>query len=94
VRRRAVTSVTRNLMCPDKATAERVVNEVFESCFKDTRPFDEVHDLIYSLGPQSIFVFTDILIYESQLMLSFIVISQRSVILIELILSKKTVDSR
>jgi inner membrane protease ATP23 len=29
-------------MCPDKATAERVVNEVFESCFKDTRPFDEV----------------------------------------------------
>ncbi|KAF8208727.1 peptidase M76 family-domain-containing protein [Mycena galopus ATCC 62051] len=43
VRRRAVTSVSRNLMCPDKATAERVVNEVFESCFKDTRPFDEIY---------------------------------------------------
>ncbi|KAJ6620830.1 peptidase M76 family-domain-containing protein [Mycena sp. CBHHK59/15] len=43
VRRRAVTSVTRNLLCPNKTTAERVVNEVFESCFKDTRPFDEIY---------------------------------------------------
>ncbi|KAJ6557282.1 peptidase M76 family-domain-containing protein [Mycena vulgaris] len=43
VRRRSITSVSRNLMCPDKATAERVVNEVFESCFKDTRPFDEIY---------------------------------------------------
>ncbi|KAJ7134410.1 peptidase M76 family-domain-containing protein [Mycena epipterygia] len=43
VRRRAVTSITRNVLCPDKATAERVVNEVFESCFKDTRPFDEIY---------------------------------------------------
>ncbi|KAI9057013.1 hypothetical protein FKP32DRAFT_1553425, partial [Trametes sanguinea] len=42
VRRRAVLSVIANPACPDKATAERVVNEVWESCFNDTRPFDEV----------------------------------------------------
>jgi len=42
VRRRSVISVTANDACPDKATAEQVVNEVFESCFNDTRPFDEV----------------------------------------------------
>jgi hypothetical protein len=29
-------------MCPDEAAAERAVNEVWESCFGDTRPFDEV----------------------------------------------------
>lgn len=29
-------------MCPDEAAAERAVNEVWESCFNDTRPFDEV----------------------------------------------------
>lgn len=29
-------------MCPDEAAAERAVNEVWGSCFSDTRPFDEV----------------------------------------------------
>ena len=31
-----------NPNCPDKDSAERAVNEVWESCFNDTRPFDEV----------------------------------------------------
>jgi len=42
VRRRAVLSVSLNPECPDEATAEKVVNEVWDSCLKDTRPFDEV----------------------------------------------------
>ncbi|KAI0639921.1 peptidase M76 family-domain-containing protein [Trametes polyzona] len=41
VRRRAVLSVRANPACPDEAAAERAVNEVWESCFNDTRPFDE-----------------------------------------------------
>ncbi|KAF8174944.1 peptidase M76 family-domain-containing protein, partial [Pholiota molesta] len=41
VRRRAIDSVAANEACPDVATAERAVNEVWESCFTDTRPFDE-----------------------------------------------------
>jgi len=43
VRRRAVLSVMANPNCPDKASAERAVNEVWESCFNDTRPFDEIY---------------------------------------------------
>jgi len=43
VRRRAVVSVRAHPACPDEATAEKVVNEVFESCVKDTRPFDEIY---------------------------------------------------
>ncbi|CAL1694355.1 unnamed protein product [Somion occarium] len=43
VRRRAVLSVRANPACPDEATAERAVNEVWESCFNDTRPFDEIY---------------------------------------------------
>ena len=35
-------SVRANPACPDEAAAERAVNEVWESCFNDTRPFDEV----------------------------------------------------
>ncbi len=31
-----------NPACPDAETAEKVVNEVWDSCFNDTRPFDEV----------------------------------------------------
>lgn len=42
VRRRSITSVAANPACPDEATAEKAVNEVWESCFSDTRPFDEV----------------------------------------------------
>ncbi|KAJ7589681.1 peptidase M76 family-domain-containing protein [Mycena floridula] len=42
IRRRAVVSVAANPNCPDQAAAEKAVNEVFDSCFKDTRPFDEV----------------------------------------------------
>ena len=42
VRRRAVLSVMANPNCPDKESAERAVNEVWESCVSDTRPFDEV----------------------------------------------------
>ncbi|UZJ51179.1 hypothetical protein CBS101457_000499 [Exobasidium rhododendri] len=39
-RRRAVLSVEGNPNCPDKKTAERAVDEVWESCFNDSRPFD------------------------------------------------------
>jgi len=37
-----VLSVKANPACSDEAAAEKAVNEVWESCFKDTRPFDEV----------------------------------------------------
>ncbi|KAH9920223.1 peptidase M76 family-domain-containing protein [Epithele typhae] len=52
VRRRAITSVASNASCPDRAAAERVVNEVWESCFNDTRPFDEVRSAtdLFTLG--------------------------------------------
>ncbi|KAK0475558.1 peptidase M76 family-domain-containing protein [Armillaria novae-zelandiae] len=43
VRRRAIGSLAANPLCPNEETARKVVNEVFESCFKDTRPFDEVY---------------------------------------------------
>lgn len=43
VRRRAVMSVMANPNCPNKESAERAVNEVWESCFNDTRPFDEIY---------------------------------------------------
>lgn len=43
VRRRAVLSVMANPNCQDKESAERAVNEVWESCFNDTRPFDEIY---------------------------------------------------
>lgn len=35
-------SVLANPACSGKEQAEQAVNEVFDSCFKDTRPFDEV----------------------------------------------------
>jgi mitochondrial inner membrane protease ATP23 len=43
VRRRAVHSVKMRPNCPDVETAEKVVDEVWHSCFRDTRPFDEVY---------------------------------------------------
>lgn len=43
VKRRAVLSILVNPACGgDREKAERTVDEVFESCFGDTRPFDEV----------------------------------------------------
>ncbi|SNX87720.1 related to ATP23 - putative metalloprotease of the mitochondrial inner membrane [Melanopsichium pennsylvanicum] len=43
VKRRAVLSILANPACDgDIEIAERTVDEVFESCFADTRPFDEV----------------------------------------------------
>ncbi|CDS00327.1 related to ATP23-putative metalloprotease of the mitochondrial inner membrane [Sporisorium scitamineum] len=44
VKRRAVLSILENLACNgDREKAERTVDEVFESCFGDTRPFDEIY---------------------------------------------------
>lgn len=43
VKRRAVLSVMGNPKCEDRAHAERVVDEVWESCFNDTRPFEEIY---------------------------------------------------
>ncbi|MCO5555684.1 hypothetical protein L7F22_009229 [Adiantum nelumboides] len=42
-RRRAIISMVNNPDCPDEQTAARIVDEVFESCFNDTRPFDEIY---------------------------------------------------
>ncbi|CAG8568946.1 11741_t:CDS:2, partial [Scutellospora calospora] len=43
VKRRAILSVQKNASCSAPGVAERVVTEVFESCFNDTRPFDEIY---------------------------------------------------
>jgi inner membrane protease ATP23 len=43
VRRRAALSVAARPGCRDDVQAVRVVNEVWESCFYDTRPFDEIY---------------------------------------------------
>ena len=43
VKRRATLSVAARRECGDQATAAKVVNEVFDSCFADTRPFDEIY---------------------------------------------------
>lgn len=41
VRRRAVLATSRHPKCESEEMAEKAVNEVFESCFADTRPFDD-----------------------------------------------------
>ena len=43
VRRRATLSVSGHPLCNGKEHAESVVNQVFGSCFADTRPFDEIY---------------------------------------------------
>lgn len=43
VKRRAILSVMGNPNCKSKEEATKVVNEVWESCFNDTRPFDEIY---------------------------------------------------
>lgn len=43
VRKRAVQSVMARPTCKDDVHAVRVVNEVWDSCFSDKRPFEEVY---------------------------------------------------
>ncbi|ODV87104.1 hypothetical protein CANARDRAFT_194724 [[Candida] arabinofermentans NRRL YB-2248] len=43
VKRKAVLSVIGHPKCKDKQHAESVVNEVFRSCFNDTRPFEMIY---------------------------------------------------
>ncbi|PTB67432.1 hypothetical protein BBK36DRAFT_1135024 [Trichoderma citrinoviride] len=43
VRKRAIQSVMARPRCKDDVQATKVVNEVWDSCFSDTRPFDEVY---------------------------------------------------
>lgn len=43
VRRRATLSVAAHPNCKDDAEAARIVNQVFETCFADTRPFAEIY---------------------------------------------------
>ncbi|EGP87150.1 uncharacterized protein MYCGRDRAFT_72054 [Zymoseptoria tritici IPO323] len=43
VRRRATLSVAARPACKDDVQAARIVNEVWGSCFGDTRPFDEIY---------------------------------------------------
>ncbi|KAK3196929.1 Mitochondrial inner membrane protease atp23 [Lecanicillium sp. MT-2017a] len=43
VRKRAIQSVMARPRCKDDVQAAQVVNQVWDSCFSDTRPFDEVY---------------------------------------------------
>ncbi|MCJ1360216.1 MAG: Mitochondrial inner membrane protease atp23 [Icmadophila ericetorum] len=43
VRRRATLSVSGRPICKNQTQAAKVVNEVWDSCFADTRPFDEIY---------------------------------------------------
>ncbi|SCV03982.1 LAME_0H14796g1_1 [Lachancea meyersii CBS 8951] len=43
VRRRATLSVMGNPNCKDEKHAQKIVDEVWDSCFGDTRPFDEIY---------------------------------------------------
>jgi len=43
VRRRATLSVLNRPGCKDDVHAARIVNEVWDNCFADTRPFDEIY---------------------------------------------------
>ncbi|KAF1811913.1 hypothetical protein P152DRAFT_458868 [Eremomyces bilateralis CBS 781.70] len=43
VRRRATLSVRARRHCEDDVQAATAVNQVWESCFNDTRPFDEIY---------------------------------------------------
>ncbi|KAH3679084.1 hypothetical protein WICMUC_001280 [Wickerhamomyces mucosus] len=43
VKRRAILSVQSNPICKDKEQAIKVVEEVWESCFNDTRPFEQIY---------------------------------------------------
>lgn len=43
VRKRAVQSLLARPRCKDDLHAVKVVNQVWDSCFSDTRPFDEVY---------------------------------------------------
>lgn len=42
VRRRATLSVNARPFCPNDVAAATAVNSVWESCFRDTRPFEEI----------------------------------------------------
>ena len=43
VRRRATLSLRARPDCRDDVHAAQMVNEVWDSCFADTRPFDEIY---------------------------------------------------
>uniref|UniRef100_A0A060TCC2 Mitochondrial inner membrane protease ATP23 n=1 Tax=Blastobotrys adeninivorans TaxID=409370 RepID=A0A060TCC2_BLAAD len=43
VKRRAAASVAAHPKCQDDVQAAKIVNEVFDSCFYDTRPFDDIY---------------------------------------------------
>ena len=43
VRKRAVMSVMNRPNCKDDVQAVKVVNEVWDSCYNDTRPFDDIY---------------------------------------------------
>ncbi|KAJ3319770.1 Mitochondrial inner membrane protease atp23 [Blyttiomyces sp. JEL0837] len=42
VRRRAILSVKQNPSCQGEGVAEDAVRAVWDSCFKDTAPYDEI----------------------------------------------------
>ncbi|KAG4305813.1 hypothetical protein PORY_000723 [Pneumocystis oryctolagi] len=47
VKRRSILSVSKHPACKDMEHAKQVVMQVFESCFTDTRPYDESNDFVY-----------------------------------------------
>ncbi|KAG5513567.1 hypothetical protein PMAC_000999 [Pneumocystis sp. 'macacae'] len=46
VKRRSALSVSKHPACKDMEHAKQVVMQVFDSCFSDTRPYDETADLL------------------------------------------------
>ena len=49
-------SVQSNPACNSREDAERAVNEVWESCFNDTRPFDEVAAFLLPSLSRQVFI--------------------------------------
>ncbi|CCH42778.1 Mitochondrial inner membrane protease ATP23 [Wickerhamomyces ciferrii] len=43
VKRRAALSVSANPNCKNKEEAKKIVDEVWDSCFNDTRPFEQIY---------------------------------------------------
>lgn len=43
VKRRAIISVSNHPLCESKQQAKELVNEVWDSCFNDTRPFERIY---------------------------------------------------
>ena len=43
MRKRAILSVTGRPFCENDVQATKAVNDVWDSCYNDTRPFEEIY---------------------------------------------------